>query len=58
MPDPTPTAPAAPVAIPTELDAIVPHLPVMERVTQTAYDSLNAAGIEIPFNQLVIHRAG
>ncbi len=33
------------------------YLPVMERARQSAYDALNKAGIEIPFNQLVLHNA-
>lgn len=33
------------------------YLPVSEAVRQAAYDALNEAGIEIPYNQLVIHKA-
>jgi len=33
------------------------YLGMLHDVRQTVYDSLNGAGIEIPFNQIVVHQA-
>lgn len=33
------------------------HLPTMHAVRSAVYNELNAQGIEIPFNQIVVHRA-
>lgn len=33
------------------------YLDMLHKVRKAAYDALNAAGIEIPFNQIVVHQA-
>ena len=33
------------------------HFPALHAVRKACYDALNAAGIEIPFDQIVVHRA-
>lgn len=34
------------------------YLGVLHNVRRSVYEDLNAAGIDIPYNQLVLHRAG
>ena len=33
------------------------HFPALHAVRKACYDALNSAGIEIPFDQIVVHRA-